>query len=65
VARPRWVHSDGRPYDELDFGSTRVYDEADAHEHETELKSARQEVERWPAIRRLAGALRRGSRPAR
>jgi hypothetical protein len=34
VARPRWVHSDGRPYDELDFGKTRVYDEVDASEGE-------------------------------
>jgi hypothetical protein len=30
MARPRWVHHDDRPYDDLDFGKTRVYDELDA-----------------------------------
>jgi hypothetical protein len=30
VDEPRWQHSDGRPYDQLDRGFTRFVDEADA-----------------------------------
>jgi hypothetical protein len=29
VEAPRWTHSDGRPYDELDLGFARFVDEAD------------------------------------
>jgi hypothetical protein len=59
MARPRWVHSGGRPYDELDFGKTRVYDELDADGHETELERTRQAAERGDVIRRFAGAVLR------
>jgi hypothetical protein len=61
LARPRWVHSDGRPYDDFDFGKTRVYDEVDANEHEAELK--RPAGARY--LRRLVSRLRSGKAKGR
>ena len=61
MARPRWVHHDGRPYDELDFGKTRVYDELDAElDHE---RGARKPLRRWLRSRIRKAKGRPSSRP--
>jgi hypothetical protein len=49
MARPRWVHHDDRPYDDFDFGKTRLYDELDAD---------RDQSRRSGLIRRLRNRLR-------
>jgi len=50
MARPRWFHHDGRPYDDFDFGKTRLYDELDA---ELDRQRRRENpISRWLSSRK-------------
>jgi hypothetical protein len=52
MARPRWFHHDGRPYDDFDFGKTRFYDELDAELDSRRPRERVNPISRWLSSRK-------------